>query len=140
MYVCSLRIYPHLQDTGGFFIAILHKKPPVRPPTAPAKRTADAVEELDKADVKKPKLDTEADAKDPEGEQADDADEELPEEAADETASAMDVDQPPSTTAAPAEPKIRFKKGKTAEGAGAHFKENPYTFIEPDDPIVKACM
>ena len=90
--------------------------------------------------VKKPKLDTEADAKAPEGEQADDADEELPEEAADEPVSAMDVDQPPSTTAAPAEPKIRFKKGKTAEGAGAHLKENPYTFIEPDDPIVKACM
>ncbi|TBU24699.1 S-adenosyl-L-methionine-dependent methyltransferase [Dichomitus squalens] len=135
-----LRIYPHLQDTGGFFIAILHKKPPVRAPPAPTKRTADAVEGLDTADAKKPKLDTEADAKDAEGQQADDADEELPEEAAGEPTSAMEIDQPISANAAPAEPKIRFKKGKTAEGASAHFKENPYTFIEPDDPIVKACI
>lgn len=29
----SLRIYPHLQDTGGFFVAILQKKPPVRVPS-----------------------------------------------------------------------------------------------------------
>lgn len=26
--VYSLRIYPHLQDTGGFFIAVLQKKLP----------------------------------------------------------------------------------------------------------------
>lgn len=30
----SFRIYPHLQDTGGFFIAILQKKPPARAPAA----------------------------------------------------------------------------------------------------------
>ncbi|KAI1792405.1 S-adenosyl-L-methionine-dependent methyltransferase [Ganoderma leucocontextum] len=137
-----LRIYPHLQDTGGFFIAILQKKKPVRAPAASSKRTADAAGGLDRADVKKPKLVTEEDAKNLEGEQPDDAEEELPEEAADESEDlAMEVDQPPSTsTAPPAEPKIRFKKGKTAEGASAHFKENPYTFIEPDDPIVTACI
>lgn len=32
---CSLRIYPHLQDTGGFFVAVLEKKSFV-PSTAPA--------------------------------------------------------------------------------------------------------
>lgn len=140
----SLRIYPHLQDTGGFFIAILQKKQPVRTPSASSKRTADAAEGLDRADVKKPKLDTEAgeDAKDPEGEQPDDADEELADDVADESEeAAMEVEQPASSsTVPPAEPKIRFKKGKTVEGASAHFKENPYTFIEPDDPIVEACV
>ena len=82
----SLRIYPHLQDTGGFFVAIIQKKPsvprtqpvpeaskelsyvhsvpgmpsfffPLTPYSRDAKRTADAVEGLDRADVKKPKLD-----------------------------------------------------------------------------------
>ena len=80
--------------------------------------------------MKKPKLDA----------GTEDAEEELPEEEGpDEPAAsaAMDVDAP---AAGAAEPKIRFKKGKTAEGASAHFKENPYTFIAPDDPIVQACV
>lgn len=35
----SFRIYPHLQDTGGFFIAILQRKPPAKAPaTASASR------------------------------------------------------------------------------------------------------
>ena len=34
-----MRIYPHLQDTGGFFVAILQKKPPVRAqPTSEASK------------------------------------------------------------------------------------------------------
>ncbi|KAI0767266.1 cytosine-5--methyltransferase [Fomes fomentarius] len=138
-----LRIYPHLQDTGGFFVAILQKKAPVRvssttSPFSEGKRTVDAVEGFDRSDVKKLKLDAEGEA----GKSADaeEAEEVLPEEAIDDTAPAMDVDPAASTTVtSTGEPKIRFKKGKTAEGASAHFKENPYTFIEPDDPIIKAC-
>ena len=91
--------------------------------------------------MKKAKLDTEGEAgkgQDAVSGQAEDAEEELPEEAMEESAPSMEVDQAaPATTA---EPKIRFKKGKTAEGASAHFTENPYTFIEPEDPIIKACV
>ena len=102
--------------------------------------------------MKKPKLDTGAeggDAPDAGTAQTDDAEEELPEEDMEDLAApAMYVDAPAheaptsgvSASAEPKEPKIRFKKGKTAEGASAHFKENPYTFIAPDDPIVKACV
>ncbi|KAI0325731.1 S-adenosyl-L-methionine-dependent methyltransferase [Cubamyces sp. BRFM 1775] len=144
-----IRIYPHLQDTGGFFIAILQKKPPAKAATASgaskdaseSKRSADAVEGLDKSDVKKPKLDSAAQPGRPEESQDDEADvpeEDLPEETVEEPASPMEVDQ--AKPEASAEPKIRFKKGKTAEGASAHFKENPYTFIAPDDPIIKACI
>ena len=99
------------------------------------------MEGLDRSDVKKPKLDTEGEPlKSADAEQVEEAEEELPEEAVDDTTLPMDVDQLPSTTETKAEePKIRFKKGKTAEGASAHFKENPYTFIEQDDPIIKAC-
>ncbi|OJT02133.1 Multisite-specific tRNA:(cytosine-C(5))-methyltransferase trm4b [Trametes pubescens] len=132
------RIYPHLQDTGGFFIAILQKKPPARAPAAASassesKRSADAVEGLEKSDVKKLKLDS-----DTQDDQADDAEDEVavPEETTDEPTAAMDMDKPSGSNS---EPKIRFKKGKTAEGASAHFKENPYTFIDPTDPIITAC-
>ncbi|TFK82297.1 S-adenosyl-L-methionine-dependent methyltransferase [Polyporus arcularius HHB13444] len=144
-----LRIYPHLQDTGGFFIAILQKKPPVKAPASrgaskdpsEGKRTADAVEGLDRSDVKKAKLDVEGEAgkgQEADAEPTEDADEELPEEAMEDPTPPMEVDE--ATPAATSEPKIRFKKGKTAEGASAHFKENPYTFIAPDDPIIKACI
>ena len=106
-----------------------------------AKRSADAVEGLDRADVKKQKLDTSVESQSGTPQDAgEDAEEELPEEAIDEPApTAMEVDKPVEAAQAP-EPKIRFKKGKTAEGAAAHFKENPYTFIAPEDPIVKACV
>ncbi|KAI0643844.1 cytosine-5--methyltransferase [Trametes meyenii] len=143
------RIYPHLQDTGGFFIAILQKKPPGPAKTAAAtgtssfsesKRYAEAVDGLETSDVKKPKLDNDAQADTPndlQAEIADEVDEELPEEVVEEPSAPMDVDKPISASAS--EPKIRFKKGRTAEGASAHFKENPYTFITPDDPIITAC-
>ncbi|KAI0768186.1 cytosine-5--methyltransferase [Trametes elegans] len=140
------RIYPHLQDTGGFFIAILQRKPPAKPAvstssSSESKRHADAIEGTDKSDVKKPKLDVNAQAGQPEEaatEEPEDGEEELPEEAVAEPALTMEVDQAESKPSS--EPKIRFKKGKTAEGASAHFKENPYTFIAPDDPIVQACI
>ncbi len=98
-----------------------------------SKRSADDVEGLEKSDVKKPKLDS-----DTQDDQADDAEDEVavPEETTDEPTTAMDVDKPSGSNS---EPKIRFKKGKTAEGASAHFKENPYTFIDPTDPIITAC-
>ncbi|KAI0366506.1 S-adenosyl-L-methionine-dependent methyltransferase [Pilatotrama ljubarskyi] len=138
-----LRIYPHLQDTGGFFVAILQKKPPVKAASTPTASkespSADVVEDLEKSDVKKPKLDTDAQTAQPaDVPTGEEPEEEALEDTVDEAATPMEVEQP--TSASASEPKIRFKKGKTAEGASAHFKENPYTFIEPDDPIIKACV
>lgn len=109
------------------------------------KRTADAVEGFDRPDVKKPRLANDGEpstAQNADVEQTEDAEEELPEDATDEPVTSMDVDQTATASepAATSEPRIRFKKGKTAEGASAHFKENPYTFIAPDDPIIKACV
>lgn len=92
--------------------------------------------------MKKPKLDAEEGepGKPQAVEPTEEAEEELLEEAIDEPEPSMDVDETAPTTETKDDgPKIRFKKGKTAEGASAHFKENPYTFIEPDDPIIGAC-
>ncbi|CDO68595.1 hypothetical protein BN946_scf184996.g26 [Trametes cinnabarina] len=139
------RIYPHLQDTGGFFIAVLQKKPPSKPAppkeSVNSKRSAEALAEAEKSDVKKPKLDNEMQGgavEDRETEETEEGDDEVLDEPAQDANATMNVDQ--SNTEASSEPKIRFKKGKTAEGASAHFKENPYTFIAPDDPIVTACI
>jgi multisite-specific tRNA:(cytosine-C5)-methyltransferase len=31
------------------------------------------------------------------------------------------------------------KVGKKKKGPDIHFKENPYTFLSPDDPVLRAC-
>ena len=102
------------------------------------------MEGLDRSDVKKPKLDNEDEdeaiqAQDAATDQVEDADMELPEEAIDDPVPYMEVDQSASASTEETK-KIRFKKTKTAEGASAHFKENPYTFIASDDALIKSCM
>lgn len=96
---------------------------------------------METSDVKKPKLDVNVQPASNEivhtEETEEDAEEPIPDEPVDESTSAILVDT--TTTASGSEPKMRFKRGKTAEGASAHFKENPYTFIEPTDPIISAC-
>ncbi len=60
-----MRVYPHLQDTGGFFIAVLERKglakrsasPPVECLIRDKKREADKVD--DTMHTKKPRLDPE---------------------------------------------------------------------------------
>ncbi|OBZ66691.1 Multisite-specific tRNA:(cytosine-C(5))-methyltransferase trm4b [Grifola frondosa] len=145
-----LRIYPHLQDTGGFFIAILQKQSQkgstsVATSKKPSetKRQADMVDHLETSEVKKPKLATGPDAPlnvdDMQTQQMEDA-EELLDEPTEEAVTAVDIELP---SAAASAPEIRFKpkgKGKASDGGGTHFKENPYTYIAQDDPIVKACV
>ncbi|KAH9936711.1 S-adenosyl-L-methionine-dependent methyltransferase [Amylocystis lapponica] len=149
-----LRIYPHLQDTGGFFIAVLQKKP-VRGATTQAprkeategKRQADEVEALEASEVKKPKLaddlgvSTQADT---DGiALTDEAEDTLDEPGDDEMALAAEVDQKaePIPTASPAASRRKTqKRGKSSDGGGTHFKENPYNFISPDDPIIQTCI
>ncbi|EMD37062.1 hypothetical protein CERSUDRAFT_50963, partial [Gelatoporia subvermispora B] len=137
-----LRIYPHLQDTGGFFIAVLEKK---APPTAP-------VSEKSKGS-KRPKLATES-APTPSGdaveqdEQEEDAEGELVVEAVDEqpaeqSADTGTVSEGPSEPASVTPTEFRKQnagKTKSGDGSNTHFKENPYTFIPPEDPLIQACV
>ena len=37
---CSFRILPHKQNSGGFFVAVLHKKSPLRSGQNPSKSSA----------------------------------------------------------------------------------------------------
>ncbi|KZT72023.1 S-adenosyl-L-methionine-dependent methyltransferase [Daedalea quercina L-15889] len=147
-----IRIYPHLQDTGGFFIAVLQKVPP--PPDNrrnPDRRSrqAEAVGDPYASTVKKPKL-ADDQPSTPEGASTDI---ELPEGIEDELLDGPeDEDEgnlPTEVSESQRRPAIspeEFKqqqKGKKHRGDGGgvvHFKENPFTFVSPGDPIIQTCM
>ena len=47
----------------------------------------------------------------------------------------------PSTAAASCTSKFKGDTiGKATQRADVHFKENPYTYISPEDPAVQTCM
>ncbi|OCH92740.1 S-adenosyl-L-methionine-dependent methyltransferase [Obba rivulosa] len=152
-----IRIYPHLQDTGGFFIAVLQKKTPNAAAAASVKSTgvsegkrqADAVESLETQDAKRPKLALEPEAPSADNvieqdAQDDEAEGELLDEPAEEqpTIEENTGEIPPATPSiTPAEfRKKNAGKTKNGDGSNIHFRENPYTFIAPDDPLVQACI
>jgi len=110
------------------------------------KRPADTVEALETSEVKKPKLsDDQAVSEQPadagEGASAEDIEDDLLDDP--EAEGVMEVDQKtePTLAVSPAEFRQKNqKKGKSSDGGGTHFKENPYTFVSPDDPIVQTCI
>ncbi|KAF8217840.1 S-adenosyl-L-methionine-dependent methyltransferase [Mycena galopus ATCC 62051] len=122
-----LRIYPHLQDTGGFFVAVLERtgtkteEEAVEAPSRELKREADDSAEI--PEPKKPRLDTDGVA--PKVEDASEA-----------SAETKPILAEPATKN-PAPPKAG--KQKKGEGGGS-FKENPYTFLSPDDPSILSCV
>ncbi|KAJ7221845.1 S-adenosyl-L-methionine-dependent methyltransferase [Mycena haematopus] len=118
-----LRIYPHLQDTGGFFVAVLERtgtgmvEDVVEAPLRERKREAD--ESMEIPESKKPRLDTDG--------------------------VASEVEAPPETAPVAAEPATKNpappKAGKQKKGeGGGSFKENPYTYLSPDDPAILSCV
>lgn len=100
------------------------------------KRQADTVDALEKSEVKNPRLN------EPLGEEEDFALEEV----LDESIEDAEIHPPPvdskeapiQTSRAPHKGKQKGKKSDS--GGGTHFKENPFTFISSDDPIVQSCM
>ncbi|KIJ61456.1 hypothetical protein HYDPIDRAFT_96562 [Hydnomerulius pinastri MD-312] len=130
-----MRIYPHLQDTGGFFVAVLERKASHKPSTSNyAKRGA---EEVDVAvpETKKLKLETD-----------------VPSAQLDEVpgasmsavgpGSAMEVDaviKEGELTTGPSQIKQAPRPGK-AKLSDPSFKEMPYTFLAPDDPALVTCI
>lgn len=55
----------------------------------------------------------------------------------------MVTEPQPEATPTPQEsvaPESSKRQKKTKEGGGGSFKEHPYTFLAPDDPILVNCM
>ncbi|KAF8920793.1 cytosine-5--methyltransferase [Mucidula mucida] len=106
-----MRIYPHLQDTGGFFVAVLERNPDAV--VNKKKRVASPSAELE---AKKPRLD-ESLSTDPT---------KMEEDTAPLLESTTTMSEP-SGDVTDAQPEKELKPDIS-------FKENPYTFLKPDDP------
>ncbi|VDB92498.1 unnamed protein product [Peniophora sp. CBMAI 1063] len=122
-----MRVYPHLQDTGGFFVAVLERKARVRKEGA-AKEGKRAAED-DGAGAepagKKPRLDADTTGADAPAATAAPAGEEAV--AAEGVAVEEDV----------ADDK---EKEPTPPALDGSFKEMPYTYLAPDEPLVDAAI
>jgi len=144
-----MRIYPHLQDTGGFFVAVLERKPqqnshasvaayvpvPSFPQNIPygSSRKRDA-EEADVAvpEAKKVKLDLSVPP-------------EFQESFPPTPMSEDDGSHPLVLATVETEAQDSSKTEKVSlrgkfKISDPSFKEMPYTFLEPNDPALISCM
>ncbi|PPQ64466.1 hypothetical protein CVT24_008476 [Panaeolus cyanescens] len=126
-----MRIYPHLQDTGGFFVAVLQKVQKKRDKIE-RKRAAEDTPEL--PDAKKTKTTESADVSSTM--EVDVSAPVTPPEAA--TPAAVESSE---KTDSKQDSKPEERQPHQSSGAGGpSFKENPYTFLSPDDPILLNCI
>jgi multisite-specific tRNA:(cytosine-C5)-methyltransferase len=130
-----MRIYPHLQDSGGFFIAILERKGSSKESTSPGvqghirygKREADKSDESTHA--KKPRLNH--------GEAVEDVTGGL-------GSAGLVLESTSVSTSNDGQGEIdsgaRTSVGLKEQVTDGSFKENPYTFLESSDRILQSCM
>ncbi|KAF9788609.1 cytosine-5--methyltransferase [Thelephora terrestris] len=119
-----MRVYPHLQDTGGFFVAVLERAefPSASGhPHREGKRSAGHLEETSTA--KKPRI----------------GDDGVAEDIMDQDES---VDASASTSASvPVSDQGECAEGEPRENAGdTGFREAPYTYLSPDNTSVVTCL
>jgi multisite-specific tRNA:(cytosine-C5)-methyltransferase len=94
------------------------------------------VEDLENTDVKKPKLSIEEGTSAPTEDAAKATEEDTLDLSIEQTGPAPTVESANSSAS------LTTAKGKARapKGADLHFKENPFTFLMPDDPVLQACM
>ena len=122
MYFFSMRIYPHLQDTGGFFVAVIQRKRPKAKDVALKRKISDPEDLVSK------KLKTNDEPVTSETESK------ITPIEAEEAVPPATLDENAVVPRSNSEPVEKFPV------TGGTFKENPYTFLKPDDPFVQACM
>ncbi|KAH9477926.1 Multisite-specific tRNA:(cytosine-C(5))-methyltransferase trm4b [Psilocybe cubensis] len=145
----TMRIYPHLQDTGGFYVAVLQK---TQKATGQSERKREADDAEEEPESKRLKTDEDPQIED-EALPApmDVPQDEVKEDEVEEPSVAEEVDMLPesieseTTTPAPevqteVNPEINQNRRKKKSQDGGGFKENPYTFLKPDDPILLNCI
>ncbi|ESK92221.1 trna (cytosine-5-)-methyltransferase [Moniliophthora roreri MCA 2997] len=110
-----MRIYPHLQDSGGFFVAVLERKQkmPSLGSRRENKRAAESASGTPEPETKKPRLT--------------------------ETTSDMEAADKPVASNTEVPMAITEEKEEN-KGGGGVFKEMPYTFLSKDDPTLLSCM
>ncbi|CAA7268497.1 unnamed protein product [Cyclocybe aegerita] len=137
-----MRIYPHLQDSGGFFVAILQKKKSSNAKSQPDRKREAEEGATELPDSKKPRLSEDIVAKEEEDPIAFETTSEV-EAGIDEAAEGITEEpmaEPIPESEKPTLPAARPQKKKALERGEGGFKENPYTFLSPDDPILLSCI
>ncbi|KAL4073670.1 S-adenosyl-L-methionine-dependent methyltransferase [Scleroderma citrinum] len=131
-----MRIYPHLQDTGGFFVAVFERKASHKTAISVhvSKRVAEDSDTASSApETKKAKLETNTQTQ-------------VAEDESDTTTSRDAMDADPSASDEKQEATEQHQSKPTAHARGKttpadpSFKEMPYTFLQPDDPALHACI
>ncbi|KAH8998106.1 S-adenosyl-L-methionine-dependent methyltransferase, partial [Lactarius akahatsu] len=147
-----IRVYPHLQDTGGFFLAVLqHKQSRALPKlhTLNVRRYREG---------KRPAQDS-ADVPDVKKARRDDGEDDLMVPATEPPQSKSmrclfvyfmsetdhpQGDQPtdptPAETSKAAGDRVQRQEQEQTATGDSGFRENPFTFVSPDDPIIESCM
>ncbi|KAF8434864.1 S-adenosyl-L-methionine-dependent methyltransferase [Boletus edulis BED1] len=131
-----IRIYPHLQDTGGFFVAVLERKES----HGLSRRKQEGKRAAEEADMtipegKKLKLETNVSPNEPgDAPSASTSSVELI-NAIDDAATI--VEDAPTTEQSHTAATAQTSKPRVADPS---FKEMPYTLVSPDDPALVTCM
>nr|GAT49463.1 tRNA (cytosine-5-)-methyltransferase [Mycena chlorophos] len=134
-----MRIYPHLQDTGGFFVAVIERRRTSESNTEPPKDLKrEAPTDGEEPETKKPRLDETV------------IKEEEEEEAEIELDDTIEVEEELKAEDAPADAEVKVEAGPKPPSKqqqqpkkgdpGGSFKENPFTFLKADDPTVVTCL
>ncbi|KAG6379756.1 S-adenosyl-L-methionine-dependent methyltransferase [Boletus reticuloceps] len=131
-----IRIYPYLQDTGGFFVAVLERKES----HGLSRRKQEGKRAAEEADMtipegKKLKLETNVSPNEPgDAPSASTSSAELI-NAIDDAATI--VEDAPATEQSHTAATAQTSKPRVADPS---FKEMPYTLVSPDDPALVTCM
>ncbi|KAG1737380.1 S-adenosyl-L-methionine-dependent methyltransferase [Suillus lakei] len=129
-----MRIYPHLQDMGGFFVAVLERKPRQSSHiNVAAKRDAEEAE-INIPEAKKVKLDL---GGLPEPQQS--ASFPPTPKSEDDSSRPLVLDTVEADVQVASDTKKATFKGKP-KLSDPSFKEMPYTFLEPNDPTLLSCI
>lgn len=126
----SLRLLPHDQDTGGFYVCVIERAPASAPAGDESKKRAvspSAPGGPEESGTSK-KAKVEADAQG--SVSTDVAFVEEPAVAAETQSAAL----PPVAVTKPAQ------EGKKKKGTEHIFKEDPFFYVQPDDPELVSCM
>ncbi|KIO09579.1 hypothetical protein M404DRAFT_14128 [Pisolithus tinctorius Marx 270] len=134
-----MRIYPHLQDTGGFFVAVFERKAKYRTSSnvQASKRSVEDEDQSNSApETKKLKIDMDTLMQEPEHECT--------------TTPGVDTITMDANALPTLEDKGKSAERSRGEGSAASpaqasladpsFKEMPFTFLAPDDPALLACI
>ncbi|KAN0086028.1 S-adenosyl-L-methionine-dependent methyltransferase [Tylopilus felleus] len=132
-----IRIYPHLQDTGGFFVAVLERKQNHGPPkNKQAGKRAVEEEDTTVPESKKLKVDINVSASEVEQGPSTSTPCVEPTTAIDDDA--IIVEDEPAAERSHAVPTTQTTKPMKVTDSS--FKEMPYTFLSPDDLVLVTCM